>query len=264
MKKSFEYIGLTVLFLFSYYYTDKIASIMSNKDTIMVNLEEIDESLNKECTEGYITDEGVVLGISGLSVDMEKSYQNMKGFGFNKELIEYKEENCVVNKNNSRDRYIIKGNSKKNSVSLIINLKTLNYIESFINIANEKEIGLSFIVNENIYNQKKDYFIELNNKYDFLYNGNNIKEFKRYEDNFNCIYSSEYEMIDICSKEKINTIKTNKYYSKSALSEIKANIEKGDFIILEENKTNLNEFSAIINYIKSKGLNIENINNHLK
>ena len=263
MKKTFEYIGLTVLFLFSYYYTDKISSMMSNKDTIMLTLEEIDNSLTKECIEGYITDEGVVLGVSGISVDMEESYQNMKGFGFKEELTVYKENTCVVNKNNSVDRYVIKGNPKKNSVSLILKINTSNYLESYVNISLANEVELSLIVNDNIYNNKKEYIESLNNKIDVLYNGNNINEFKNLRNSFHCIYTKENSMLKECEEEKLNTIKTDKYYTKNALSEIKKNIEKGDFIVLEENKVNLEEFNQIIKYILSKGIEIKNITNHL-
>lgn len=265
MKRFFEYVGLTVLFLFSYYYTGKIAEIMSNKDAIMVSLEEKDNTLNKECIEGYMNNEGVVLGISGLKIDMDKSYQNMKGVGYDESLIEYNESLCVVNKNNSLDKYIIKGNSAKSSVSLIIDIKFFEYIEYFKNIAKEKNIKLNFIVDDNILNKNKTELLELyEDNNDILYKGSNIKEFKQIFNNIYCVYNENNNMLDMCGKEKINTIKTDKYYNKELLLNIKKNIEKGDFIIIEENKKNMVEFSSVINYINSKGINIINISEHLR
>lgn len=265
MKKFFEYVGLTVLFLFSYYYTGRIAEVMSDKDTIMVNLEEKDSALNKECIEGYMNSEGVVLGINGLEIDKDKSYQNMKGIGYDESLIEYNEISCVVNKNNSLNKFIIKGNPSKSSISLIVDVKLFEYIEYFKNIAKEKNIKISYLVDDNVLNQNKNELLELyEDNNDILYKGNNIKEFKKIFNNTYCVYSESINMLDICSSEKINTIKPEKYYSKDLLLNLKKSVEKGDLIVIEENKRNMVEFSSVINYINSKGINIINISEHLR
>lgn len=265
MKKIFEYIGLTVLFLFSYYYTSEIAEYMSNKDEIMVFLEEKNSTLRSECTEGYINDDGVVLGISGLIIDMEKSYQNMKGFGYDESLIEYNENKCAVNKENSLGRYIIKGNPNKNAVSIIILLGDFEYAESFIETAKNKNIEISLLVNDNIYKSKKDILYNYySNNVDVLYNGNDIKEFSKTFKNTYCVHTDSGKILEECKKAKINSIKVEKVYDKNAVINIKETLDKGDFIILNENKNNLNEFNILINYITSKGIKILNVTNHLK
>lgn len=265
MKKFFEYVGLTILFLFSYYYTGKIAEVMSDKDTIMVNLEEKNNTLNKECIEGYMNSDGVVLGISGLEINKEKSYQNMKGVGYDESLIEYNETPCVVNKKNSLNKFILKGNPTKSSISLIIDVKLFEYIDYFKEIANEKNIKINYLVDDSILNKYKNELLELyEDNNDILYKGTNIKEFKKIFNNTYCIYNERYNMLDICGSEKINTIKPEKYYSKDFLLNIKKNIEKGDFIVIEENKRNMVEFSSVIKHINSKGISIINLNEHLR
>ena len=264
MGRFFEYIGLVVLFLFSYYYTGRIGEMMSNKNTIMVNLEEKNSTLNSECTEGYINENGVVLGINGLSIDIEKSYQNMKGLGYDETLIEYNETVCVVNKENSLNKYIIKGNPSKSGASIMIDVKSFDYVDYFVNIAKDKNILINFIVDNNTINKHKDKLLDMEKeKFTILFKGNNIKDYKNTFNNRYCVYNDLNNMLEICGNEKINTLKTNKYYNKEALSGIKNNLEKGDLIILEENKKNLEELSSIINYINSKGLDIISISEHL-
>lgn len=265
MKKFFEYVGLTVLCLFSYYYTSMLGEYVSDKDTIMVNLEEKDKTLNKNCTEGYINEYGVVLGISGLSINKQKSYENMRGLGYDESLIEYNYDECKINKENNIDKYIIKGNHHKNSVSIIIELDSLKYINSFINISNEKNIELNVLVNDYIFNNN----ISLLNKYyneeiNLLYTGNNIRKFKEEFNKTFCVYKEKYDLLESCAENEINTIKTSKIFYKDALLNIKNNLEKGDIIILKENMNNLNELSSIINYILSKGMEIISINDLLE
>ena len=48
--------------------------------------------------------------------------------------------------------------------------------------------------------------------------------------------------------------------NKNLLSNIKKSLEKGNIIFIQENELNLKELSSTINYIKSKGINILNIN----
>ncbi|MEG1457345.1 MAG: hypothetical protein RSC57_01965, partial [Bacilli bacterium] len=64
------------------------------------------------------------------------------------------------------------------------------------------------------------------------------------------------------SKSNITTIKTESYYYKDILNNIKNN-DKGDFIILEENEALINELNSIINYLNAKGINIAALNEHL-
>jgi len=122
VKKYFEYAGLIALTCFSFYYTEKVTKIMNSKDPIMVSIEEYKDKVSTDCKEGYITDNGIVLGVNGRVVDVKESYSKMQGYGYNEELMVFNEVECKVNLENSIDNYIIKGNESKNSVSLFINV----------------------------------------------------------------------------------------------------------------------------------------------
>ena len=105
MKKTFEYIGLFVLVAFSFYYTDKVVKMVNKNDPLMKEIVTYASINNTSCVEGYTTEDGVILGVSGLVVDEHESYSNMKGFGYNEDLFVFDEDTCSINKAEYIDKY---------------------------------------------------------------------------------------------------------------------------------------------------------------
>ncbi len=274
MKKLFEYAGLITLVLFSFYYTNEIVEINNSNDPIMVSINKYAEKYDTKCIEGSISSEGIILGISGFIVNPELSYSNMKGVGFSEELMVFGEQKCVVTKENNIDSYILKGNPDKNAVSILIKVKDFSYINQIINISETKKIKLGIIVNGKILEDNKTYLnVILNNDYDILYTGNDKEDFNNFIDIIKfydrtykpfCIYTSNNDLIDLCYKKDINSIKSNFYYTKDILTNVKTSLDKGNIIVLEENKNIVNELSILVNFIKSKGYDILNITKHLE
>ena len=79
-------------------------------------------------------------------------------------------------------------------------------------------------------------------------------------DEIYCVKSNDYEILNDCIKKKINTIKIINYIDKDLLTTTKKILDKGVIIFIKESNNNLNELSATINYIQSKGYKIVNIN----
>ncbi|MEG2457694.1 MAG: hypothetical protein RSB41_02250 [Bacilli bacterium] len=271
IKKVFEYSGLLAFLLFSFYYTDKVVGLAQKRDPIMESIIEQVSLVNKGCIEGYISEEGVVPGISGKSIDVDKSYQNMKGLGFNKELLVYNEEKCIVSSVNNMKNYIIKGNEKKNSVSILLLINNNEYLKDIINIATNKKIKIDLIINERLLEENREMYTKLiNNGFNFIYNDNkNINKYLKYlkdEDKENtslCIKTKNIDPIEECKNKKINTIVPKTYLSKNILLSLKNTLYKGQFIVLYENKNTVNELSAVINFINAKGIDIKNVRNHI-
>ena len=69
MKKYFEYIGLIIFTGFGFFYTNKVTDLMNSKDPLMIEIKEFASNNNTLCKEGYVTNEGVVLGKNGKEVD---------------------------------------------------------------------------------------------------------------------------------------------------------------------------------------------------
>ena len=110
MKKILKYFYILLFALFGFYYTSKVIEFSEKNNVLLVSINDFKERHDYKCKEGSINEEGIILGLSGLIVNVDKSYNNMKGIGFKEELIEYDENECILNKKNNLDKYIIKGN----------------------------------------------------------------------------------------------------------------------------------------------------------
>lgn len=274
MKKYFEYVGLIALTCFSFYYTERVTKIMNSKDPIMVSIEEYKDKVSVDCKEGYITSDGVVLGVNGSVVDVKESYSKMQGVGYNEDLMVFEEVECKVNLESTLDNYIIKGNDSKNSVSIFININDGSLIKEIIDIANSKDIKLNLIVSGSVLETHGEYLKTVyENGHEIIYGGleeNDFKKYikimKEYEKNARtyCINTGIKDTLNMCKKEGINSLKTNNIYSKDIMLNTKNNLEKGNFYVYKENKNTLKELSSTINFIEGKQLKIVSITDMLK
>lgn len=274
MKKYFEYVGLIALTCFSFYYTERVTKIMNSKDPIMVNIEEYKEKANIDCKEGYITSDGVVLGVNGFVVDVNESYSKMQGVGYDESLMVFNEVVCKVNLESTLDNYIIKGNDSKNSVSIFININDGSLIEDIIDLADTKNIKLNLIVSGSVLETHKEYLKEVyKNGHEIIYGGveeNDLKKYIKIMEYYEkaprtyCINTGIKDILNMCKKEEINSLKTNNIYTKDILLNTKNNLEKGNFYVYKENKNTLKELSSTINFIEGKQLKIISITNMLK
>lgn len=262
--------GIVCLVLFSFFYTEKAVSITNENDPIMKSILEYRKNDTKKCIEGHITDDGAVLGVSGMTLDVNKSYSNMKGIGFSEELLVFDEEKCEVNSSNI-DNYIIGGNKVKDSVSLLLLVDNINMLEEFIKICESKNIKISFVVSGSMVEENKLLFTKVYSKgFDILYTGSDEEDFKKYRNVMKelgnkgyCVYTKDDNILNMCKSYKVNTIKTDIIIEKDLLMNVKRVLTKGSFIILKENKYIKDELSASINFIQAKGLKIRTITSHL-
>jgi hypothetical protein len=214
-------------------------------NVVLSSINEYALEYDRKCIEGEINEYGIVLSFSGKLVDKNKSYSNMKGGLFNKELIEYKKDNCILNKEDNLDKYIISGNKIDNNISIVIDVVNNKSYESMISILNKYNLKSNLLVSDS-FTGSGDVL---------LYKGKNIKEFKNKHDSFYCTG----EIIDICKKEKINTIRIMNYIDDNLFFNIKKFLNNGNIIFIKESSNNLSEFEIVINYIKSRGFNIVSI-----
>ncbi len=253
MKSYLKYLSIICFAVFSFYYTDKVVELSEKNNTTLVSINDYALNNNSECIEGYINEDGIVLGLSGMEVDKNKSYSNMKGIGFKEELIEYKKKKCILNKEDNYDKYIISGNKSNKNISLVIDLDSLKYYDEMMNISNSENVAINILTNMNNVNKIP--------KENILYkdNTNNIKKFQKIINNFYCVKTNEYEIINDCKKEKINSLKIINYIDENLLSNTKKILDNGIIIFIKENYVNTIELLATIKYIKSRGYSIVSI-----
>ncbi len=272
MKKYFEYILLFAITCFSFYYTEKVTKIMREKDPVMKSILKYKEDNYEECREGYETSEGVVLGVPGVMVDVDSSYRAMQGYGYQEDLMVFREVKCDITKDTVKNKYIIKGNPATLSVSLFIEVKDLSYIKDIVKIAKYKNIKLNLVVNGSILEKEKDYMSELYNLgFDIVYGGNDKEDLKKYINIMNniskkprtyCINISK-DNLDICSDKNITTLKTSNIYMKDIFLNTKKNLQTGEFFVYGENANTKEEISSLINFILGKQIKIVNVSNML-
>ncbi len=228
---------------------------------LLVSINTYAEEKDYKCKEGSISEDGIVLGLSGLIVNKDRSYNNMKGIGFKKELIEFDRDECILNKSNNLDKYIIKGNDYENNVSLIIDVDNGKYFNKMINVSDNKNVEINILMNYNMLNNNLS---NIENHSNILFKGNSVEELNDFigilHDEIYCVKVNDYDVINICKNKKINSIRVMNYIEKDLLSNVKKILDKGQIIFIKETNLNLNELSSTINYIKSRGYNIVNIN----
>ncbi len=270
MKKTFEYIGLFVFVIFSFYYTEKVVKLVNDNDPLMEKISLYADETNRACVEGYTTEDGIILGVSGLIVDEDKSYSNMKGFGYSEELFVFEEDLCSVNKSEYIDEYIIKGNESKNAVSLLILVDDAKLVSEINGIAKAKGVNFGYVVSGEVLKENEELFAKLlDDGNDILYGGTNEDDFETFYkiidelgNNTYCIYNGE-DVISYCSKENVNSVKTDFVYNKNVLLNVKSTLEKGNIYIIKENKYVIDELSSTISHINGKGISIYTLTNLL-
>lgn len=261
MNNYIKYILICLFAVFGFYYTDKVIEISKYNNTILTSINDYASKNDYKCMEGSINDEGIILGISGLSVNKNRSYSNMKGIGFKEELLEFDTIECILNKNNNLDRYILKGNDYLNNVSIVIDIDSGKYFNEMISISESKNVNINLLMNVNfLRNNITDEY----NHSNILYKGSSSKELNDFisllHNELFCVKTSDYDIINDCKEEKLNSIKMNTLIKKDLLINTKKLLDNGVILFIKENEFNLSELSSTINYIRSKGYNIVDIN----
>ena len=236
-----KYILLIFIVILSFMYTDKVVDYSKINNTILTSIEEYSKENNKYCIEGKINELGIILSFDGKIVDKNKSYSNMKGNLFNAKQIEYKEDECILNKENNLDKYIISGNEIENNISIVIDVTNKKYYQNMIEIFNKNQVQYNILVNDNydgIYTKN------------ILYKGTNIKDFSKKYENIYCVQYKE-DILEECKNKKINSIKIINYIDDNLYQNIKKLLNKGNIYFIKESKKNLIDLDITIKYINN-------------
>ena len=280
MKNIIQYIGLTILIVFSFFYTEKTVTTIKNQDPLMIEIEEKANEYSVSAIDAKVIDTKIIPGMKGCDVDIEESYYNLKRLGeFNSNMLEYTLANPKESLENNYDKYIISGNKLKNTVSLIFKVKEKSEIDNIVKILDNKNVKGTFFVDGKYLENNIDKIQKimesghevLNYGYDNEYNKdlivwqNNLIERIKYNNPKFCYLEKEDEnVLNMCSTNKMKTILPNLVINKQPLVEIKENISKGSLISFNINDTTNNELNLIINYILQKGYNIDIVSKHLE
>ena len=277
MKKTFQIIGLISLTLFSFFITDKTVTVVSEMDEIMMEIKAKKDEYKSDSIDATVEDNKIIPGVNGKKVNINKSYKNMKTNGyFSEKLFVYDYTKPKISLSDNIDKYIIKGNPSKRMISLIFILKGDNDINSILTTLNNYKIKATFFIDYTWFENNTDKIKEIINYGHILspymedYNNSDFEWMdiilKKVDNQKNIFCFNKDESIDnlnACASRGIYTIKPTIISENMPLVDIKNKIESGSLFILNVNKELKRELSSIIIYIKSKGYELTNLEEHV-
>lgn len=279
-KKSLQIIGLVLVISFSFYYTDKVITVVRNHDPLMIKIKSYESVFNRESTDAFIENSSVIPGINACKVDTNASYNNMKRLGqYNSNMIEYKEIKPKLSIENIYNKYIVKGNKDTFEVALIFKIDNLDYILDILNTLRAKNVIASFFIDGKVIEENSDkifliinqgheiYNLGYDQKYDkdLLVWTNNMIENMSYNKSNYCLVSNENEkVLDMCSSNKMYTIKPSILINHKTTFTIAMNaIDKGSIIAFDTNDKTIDELNKTLIFLNSKGYKYNTLSSHL-
>lgn len=240
------------MIVLSFYITDRVMIYINNKNPLMQEIVLRKEDYKVEAVNAIIKDNTIIPGINGKEVDEKKSFSKMDSIGyFNELFLEYN----VISPNESLkhhiDKVIIKGNSKKNMVALIVynNVEVSNYLNdsdikftSLIKIEDDIVKGNKYINGE----VDEDLFSDLNS----------VLNRKKVNSDI-CLIN--YSNIDMCKKKGYYLVNYSINMNDNLIDNLN-NVGSGDIIFIDS-FTSLSNVRTIIDEINRLDLKIDYLDN---
>lgn len=256
MKKIIRYFSLLLLVCFSFFYTDRVINLINKNDPLMKQLSSVSEEYRVNPVPAIIEDNTIIPGIKGREIDIEKSYDKMKVAGvFRESALVYKDINPSSSLSNNKDKFVIKGNSIKNEVSIVLIVDSSNDIDDLKGFNN-----LSLFLNSSYINSTNIDKLKENEIYTYGKNGlytdesltsdsaiiNNLSNNK----SLYCLSKEKNrETLKVCNERNMYVVIPNIVGDYSA---IKKSLSKGSIILLNS----INNIDLVMKYINGKGYEV--------
>lgn len=248
MKKYGKYILFSILVLLSFYTTNKTANLVRNQDPILKEIRNISLEKKEDFVNAVIQDDYIIPGMYGSVVDELKSLSKMKEQDvFNNLYLVSQPIKPDISLSDNLDKIIIKGNSKKQQVSFVIDENSSKKIKDYL-IKNSIKASL-LITKDNF--SKDSYFEQINN--DFKNYKELDKTLKKNKINTNiCILDNNNSNLKFCKSKKKYLVKPGMFLDNVNIIEIKTKLDSGSIIYIKD----ATYLDCLVEYIKSKDLKI--------
>lgn len=263
-----------LLTLFSFYYTAKSIDLVKRIDPIMEKIEKNQDKFNISPIDARIVDDTIIPGLKGKQVNINLTYKKMKEYGmYNESLTILKDISPKVSIKNNYDKYIISGNKKKRSVSIIFYVDDIEKYRLITNYIDLEHIQSTLLIDSDLidYLEEKDLTknnIELNykeiNKVYVSSNSSYIENITNKKTSYCITINRNKKLLNVCKKYKYYTIIPSITLNNSPTTTIKKELSNGSIILVEITNEIKKELDYIIYYIKSKGYDIISLNDLLK
>lgn len=272
LKNSTKYLGIITLVLFSFYYTDKAVDIVKRNDPLMIEILNNSENFKIESVSATVDNDTIIPGVNGVIVDVDNSYKRMKQVNaYYESMLIFSEvipDESILER---YDKFIISGNSAKSDIALLIKVSNLTNLKNIYNILLEKNATATFFIDGSVIEDNMELVYEIvKDGYEvenYGYNGEYSNE--KFEWTNNMIYSItnkepkfcysdyyNYEVLNLCSKNNMYTVKPSLNIVNSPFYTVKNNLKEGSIISLNLDDNVIKELSTIISYINQKGYNL--------
>lgn len=248
LKKYGKYILFSLLVLLSFYTTNKTANLVRNQDPILKEIRNISLEKKEDFVNAVIEDDYIIPGMYGSVVDELKSLSKMKEQDvFNNLYLVSQPIKPDISLSDNLDKIIIKGNSKKQQVSFVIDENSSKKIKDYL-VKNSIKASL-LITKDNF--SKDSYFEQINN--DFKNYKELDKTLKKNKINTNiCVLDNNNSNLKFCKSKKKYLVKPGMFLDNANIIEIKPKLDSGSIIYIKD----ATYLDCLVEYIKSKDLKI--------
>lgn len=278
LKSASKLLGLFLLLLLSFIYTDKVFSEARNSDPVMKLVMSYKKENDVRPVEPKIKDDEMILGLSGLEVNARASYKNMKQddkFSEDKIVYDTKLPENSISKN--YDYYITQGNDSKELVSIIFRITSDDYVDKLLSLVAQTNVSVNFFVDGSWLEENVERAFSMNNLdaeiYNLGYDGaydksmisvtNNLIESITLKDSNLCLnVEKNDDDKELCAKRKMHTITPN--IINPSISELKKKLNKGEMIVFDASEFDYNNFKLMVNTITSRGYEIVGLSDLIK
>ncbi len=271
-KNVIKLASLFLLLLLSFIYTDKVFNEARGNDPLMKEVISYKRAHDVKPVEPKIKDDEMILGMSGLIINEEKSYKNMKeDDSFNKQKLVYDKAKPNTSITKTYDYYITNGISK-NMVSIIFKVNNSTNVSELLSLLAKTNVTVNFFIDGSYLEKNVEtafsmvnlnseiYNLGYDNKYSKSMIGvtNNLIESITLKDSLFCLNSAKNDDYkDICASKKMLTISPK--LVNPSISDLKKNLSKGVMIAYDLDEFDTSKFNFIINVIESRGYKIKGL-----
>ena len=265
MRKLFKIFGIITFLCFSFFYTDRVMNVISDKDPLKQEIINLSNNYKLSSNEAVVSGDTIIPGSNCREVNIDKSYKKMRtGNVFNDKLLVFNVIYPKYKLKDNMDKYIINGNINKKEISIVFIINSDNNIDKIISILDNKKVVSNLFIEYNYlfnninkikkYNNHKIYSYSDKYTYDTLVIGNNIITRTMNNKPIYCLSKTKNkDNINVCSYSNMYTIIPS---INGGYNDIKSNLSNGNIILLDTSINTVNELNLIINFINSKGYDI--------
>lgn len=276
LKKLYPVILTLLLVYFSFYYTNKVVSLIKSKDPIMVKIDKEKNKYEIKAENAKVDNKNITPGRNGKVVNVNESFKKMKSYGeYNEELYVFDEVEPTVSMDDYYDKYINFGRNDSNKVSLVFKVGKNDSIDDILKVLKNNNVSATLFldgmflknnkdsINKAIKNGNQVELLSYDGSYDKLYFDDSLHKLfnlTKKEPKFCYADYDKKEVLELCDRLGLHTIIPTINTSINSFSLVKEKLQSGSIISLKSNSDNLN---TIINYIKQRGYSLVTIENLL-